>query len=303
MTPHLNDVLFLNHKGFTRIANLDKYTGLKTLWLESNNLSKIENIDHLSDLRCLFMQNNKIERIENLEDLKQLGNLNLDSNRIEKVELVSELPQLQTLGLARNKLSNAEDIAELVKCENLSVLDLSYNNLEDSESVIDVLAAIPNLRVLYLMGNPLPRKTRDYRRVIISRCKELTYLDQRPVNEKDRLAVEAWQRGGRDEERKFLDEWARREQEKLHANILALVKKRDKNLAKRGIDPQSIEAQIEADEARGRELMAKLKEDWKKEDPEKRRAESNECMEPLFKSISLCLESEKLGLAVGRFVQ
>ena len=42
------------------------------------------------------------------------------------------------------------------------------------------------------MSNPVIPKIQNYRRNMISKLKKLTYLDDRPVFEKERLATEAW---------------------------------------------------------------------------------------------------------------
>ena len=109
----------------------------------------------------------------------------------------------------RNKLKTSEDIRELENCKKLSVLDISYNSLEEPE-VLEVLAKMPELHVLTSTGNPIIRKTRDYRRNVLFRrvkfsfdsgcykcifeirCVHMTYMDQRPVSERDRLCIAAW---------------------------------------------------------------------------------------------------------------
>ena len=75
------------------------------------------------------------------------------------------------------------------------MLDLSNNNLDEPE-VLDILSRIPNLRVLNIMGNPVVRKTKEYRRTMIHKCLSLTYLDSRPVQPIDRACIAAWAAGG-----------------------------------------------------------------------------------------------------------
>ena len=104
----------------------------------------------------------------------------------------------------RNKLKTSEDIRELEMCKALSVLDISYNSLEEPDvlevlakmlmmtlimmimdvlevftkmlimvlimmmmDVLKVLAKMPELHVLTSTGNPIIRKTRDYRRNVL----------------------------------------------------------------------------------------------------------------------------------------
>lgn len=52
-TPSLNDKLYCNFKGFTRIDNLEEYTALRALFLEGNVLENLEGLPELKELRCL----------------------------------------------------------------------------------------------------------------------------------------------------------------------------------------------------------------------------------------------------------
>jgi dynein assembly factor 1 len=61
---------------------------------------------------------------------------------------------------------------------------------------------MPHLAVLYLQGNEVTKKIKNYRKVMISRIPTLKYLDDRPVFDEDRRFAEAWAKGGLEEERK-----------------------------------------------------------------------------------------------------
>lgn len=52
-TPSLNDKLYANFRGFTSIAALEPYTGLRALFLEGNALNSAAGLPPLPELRCL----------------------------------------------------------------------------------------------------------------------------------------------------------------------------------------------------------------------------------------------------------
>lgn len=144
----------------------------------------------MPQLENLFLQNNMIKTIENLGKCKQLKILNLSNNNIFKLEGLSELLELQTLTCSDNYLKNFEDLEHLGECsETITSLDLSGNKIEANPKLLDL---IPQVKVLYLFGNPLVRGMSFYRRVVIGSLKKLLYLDQRTVDPEERITSEAF---------------------------------------------------------------------------------------------------------------
>ncbi|XP_058122395.1 dynein axonemal assembly factor 1 homolog [Anopheles ziemanni] len=227
LTPHLNEVLYLHYSGYNEIDCLEEYVGLKCLWLECNAISSISGLKHQPLLRCLYLHNNLIKKIENLEHCKQLDTLNLSHNHITKVENcgIDILPVLNTLNLSHNYLKSIESVEDLRKCDFVSVLDISHNRIEDI-AIVKVLGAMKGLRVLTLTGNPVVNEIPSYRKTLILECKTLTYLDSRPVFDKDRACAEAWKRGGYQEELKEHQRWKKEEQRKMRRNINATLRLR-----------------------------------------------------------------------------
>jgi Leucine-rich repeat (LRR) protein len=129
---------------------------LKELDLFGCSLNRIQGLESLGNLSYLRLESNQIQKIEGLSRLSSLSQLDLSSNKISKIEGLQGLKNLEELVLDSNQISRIENLENLVQLKELS---LAYNLIED----ISKVNILPNISVVDLTGNPLPKDTfHDY---------------------------------------------------------------------------------------------------------------------------------------------
>lgn len=218
LTPRLNEILYLQHLGITKIRNLNQFINLKTLWLNNNAISTIEGLDELHNLINLNLSDNLIDKISGLDNLKSLNSLSLTNNYISKIEGLGGCKSLTSLQLDHNKLKDPKSLLGLLEVTSIEILNLNKNMIEDDE-FLEPIKKLSNLKVLRMLGNSVTRTMKNYRRQIISSLPELNYLDDSPVDENERRVVSAWKNGGIEEEKKMRDQ-IKKEDQNFHDQII-----------------------------------------------------------------------------------
>jgi len=94
-----------------------------------------------------------------------------------------------------------ESLEELKECPELHTLDVRKNHLEDPGVLEDVFCKIEKLSVLYVNNNAFKVEIKNYRKMMVSKIKNLDHLDDRPVFEKERRLAEAFAVGDKEAEK------------------------------------------------------------------------------------------------------
>lgn len=130
--------------------------------LSSYGLSPLANTLHALDLSA-----NQFNAIpDSLATLSALRHLNLAQNVISDLRTLkhSPLPAITAMNLRANRL---QDIAGIETLPALERLDLRENQIKDPQELAR-LTSIPELREIYVEGNPFTRTHRDYRVTIFN---------------------------------------------------------------------------------------------------------------------------------------
>lgn len=273
-TQELNDKLYLHYGGYSKLANLEGFTGLKTLYAECNALETLEGLETCTQLRSLFLQENCVRTLRGVEEFKELWSLNLSSNFLERIgEEVRDLPKLNTFMAAKNRIgfNGVEDLAGLVG-SHISCLDIQDNKVDDPEILPEVLMRMPNLSCLYLKGNPVCKKIPNYRKTVIASLRGLKYLDDRPVFAEDRRYAEAFNKGGiaeeREERKRFKaekDAAHRRNMEAFRNMVENAKREKQERRAMRGEDKYTDDTDpVEDPDHR----VSRLKKEWEEKNAE-----------------------------------
>jgi len=127
-------------------------------------------------------------------------NINLSNNRIKFIEGLAGLNELRCIDLLGNNIPDTAALEELQELPSLGSIDLTGNLISDHDNVVPFFSRMKCLNSIKLKNNPCVRKISMYKKNMISKCKVLTYLDDRPIMECERVVADAFARGGKEEE-------------------------------------------------------------------------------------------------------
>ena len=153
-------------------------------------IAKMDNsLSTLKKCKQLRMSSNAIAKIEGLAGCDSLTILSLGRNNLKKIEGLNEVSDtLEQLWLSYNGIGT---LAGIEKLTNLQVLYFSNNKI-DKWPEVERLQALPKLRELNMVNNPLYVKHEadgDWRIQVIKRLEKLKTLDGSLIDDDERDAA------------------------------------------------------------------------------------------------------------------
>ena len=155
-------------------------------------ITKMDNaLSTLKKCKHLRMSSNAISKIEGLAGCDSLQILSLGRNAIKKIEGLNGVADtLEQLWISYNQIGSFAGIEKLV---NLQVLYCSNNKI-DKWPEVERLQALPKLRELNLVNNPLWQKhdaEGNWRIEVIKRLEKLKSLDGALIEDEEREQAKA----------------------------------------------------------------------------------------------------------------
>ncbi|KAI8930386.1 hypothetical protein BC831DRAFT_440341 [Entophlyctis helioformis] len=123
----------------------------------------------------------KGSRVMSAKDLGIIKSINLWGNDLTDVSILSSMPQLEVLSLAVNKLTSLSIFTALPA---LKELYMRQNLISDPRELLH-LAALPSLRILWLVDNPVAALP-EYRNLVLRILPALEKLDDAAITEDER---------------------------------------------------------------------------------------------------------------------
>ncbi len=122
-------------QGITDLANIERFTQLKTLKLGDNALTDIDSLTNLAQLTELDLSQNNLVQSKALAGLSALTQLNLASNTINNTNALGQLTQLKNLSLSNNLI---EDVDALGGIASLDEIDLNNNRIAQVTGLLNL---------------------------------------------------------------------------------------------------------------------------------------------------------------------